>query len=333
MAEPDNPFARFVQAPADAGAAGTPEAPNPFAQFVTGGGEPDVAAAPKAKPMSRVMHVTDEGFPIFEDEEDNRAARRAVAGMFKDIPLGVARGAVDVPEGLMQLGARAGEAVLPEGSGARKFMQGQREGFENFQKQGEEGYQATRSSPEGPDVGRIGGNIAASAPIAALMPGAGAAGMLPRIASGAASGAVTGAAQPVEAPGDDYWAQKGKQTGIGAAGGAVAPVVTGAAARMISPNVNPNVRALMDVGVTPTPGQILGGTANRLEEAAQSIPFVGDAIKGARGRAIEDVNRAAINRALNPIGESLDRNTPLGREAISRCTKRSAAITIGLCLI
>ena len=73
----------------------------------------------------------------------------------------------------------------------------------------------------------------------------------------------------------------------------------------------------MEAGVTPTPGQILGGVSNRLEEAAQSVPFVGDAIKAARGRAVEDLNRAAINRALHPIGESLDRNTPLGREAIT----------------
>jgi hypothetical protein len=327
MADADNPFARFVLAPADAttpGAAAAPEAPNPFAQFVTGG-EPDVAAAaPKAKPMSRVTHVTDEGFPIFEDEEDNRAARRAVAGMFKDAPLGVARGAVDVPEGLLQLGARGAEAVLPEGSTARKFMRGQREGFENFQKEGEQGYQATRSAPDGPDIGRIVGNTVAAAPIAMIMPGANAAALLPRIASGAASGAVTGAAQPVEVPGDDYWSQKAVQTGIGAAGGAAAPAVTGAAARMISPNVRPEVRTLLDAGVTPTPGQIVGGTANRLEEAAQSIPFVGDAIRGARGRAVEDVNRAAIDRALAPIGERLHPDTPLGREAIAEMHERIA---------
>ena len=81
----------------------------------------------------------------------------------------------------------------------------------------------------------------------------------------------------------------------------------------------------MNSGVTPTPGQILGGVSNRLEEAGQSIPFVGDAIKAARSRAVEDLNRAAINRALNPIGESLDRNTPLGREAITEMHDKIAA--------
>ncbi len=98
---------------------------------------------------------------------------------------------------------------------------------------------------------------------------------------------------------------------------AVAPVVTGAAARVISPNVRPEVKALMDAGVRPTPGQILGGSANRIEEAGKSIPFVGDAIIGARRRAEEDLNRAAIHRALGPIGEEVNPQTPLGREAMS----------------
>jgi hypothetical protein len=290
----------------------------------TASGELSRAAA---KPMSRVVHVTDEGFPIFEDEEDNRAARRAVAGMFKEMPLGVGRGMVDVPEGILQLGARSAEAMLPEGSSAQKFMKGQREGFERFQKEGEEGYQATRSSPDGPDIGRIGGNIAASAPIAMVMPGANAATLLPRIASGAASGAVTGAAQPqpVEAPDQDFWSQKAAQTGIGAAGGAGAPVLAGATARLISPKTAPDVKTLLEAGVRPTPGQILGGSANRIEEAARSIPLVGDAIKSARGRAVQDFNRASINRALEPIGEKLNADTPLGRDAIAEMGDKISA--------
>jgi hypothetical protein len=72
----------------------------------------------------------------------------------------------------------------------------------------------------------------------------------------------------------------------------------------------------MNAGVTPTPGQIGGGVWNRLEEAAQSIPFVGDAIKAARGRAVEDLNRSAINRALQPINAQLHPDVPMGREAI-----------------
>src|SRR5262249_7608306 len=87
--------------------------------------------------------------------------------------------------------------------------------------------------------------------------------------------------------------------------------------RMIQPNVRPDVTTLMNAGVRPTPGQIAGGPWNRVEEAAQSIPFVGDAIRGARNRAVEDLNRAAINRSLEPINAQLAPNQPLGRDAIA----------------
>ena len=87
------------------------------------------------------------------------------------------------------------------------------------------------------------------------------------------------------------------------------------AAAMISPNVDPNVRALMAEGITPTTGQILGGGFKRAEEGLSSIPVLGDFIKGAQTRAVEGLNRAAINRALTPIGDALPVDLK-GREAI-----------------
>lgn len=62
---------------------------------------------------------------------------------------------------------------------------------------------------------------------------------------------------------------------------------------------------LKDEGVTMTLGQIKGGTTKRLEDAATSIPFLGDMIKGAQRRSVETFNAAAINRSLAPIGEKL----------------------------
>ena len=87
------------------------------------------------------------------------------------------------------------------------------------------------------------------------------------------------------------------------------------AAAMISPNVDPNVRALMAEGITPTPGQILGGGFKRAEEGLSSVPVLGDFIKSAQIRAVEGLNRAAINRSLKPIGDSLPADLK-GREAI-----------------
>ena len=92
-------------------------------------------------------------------------------------------------------------------------------------------------------------------------------------------------------------------------------MLTRLAAAMVSPTVDPGVRALMAEGVTPTTGQILGGGYKRFEEGLTSIPVIGDYIKSAQGRAVEQLSTAAFNRALRPIGQSLPAGTT-GREAV-----------------
>lgn len=92
-------------------------------------------------------------------------------------------------------------------------------------------------------------------------------------------------------------------------------MLTRPAAAMISPTVDPGVRALMAEGVTPTTGQILGGGYKRFEEGLTSIPVIGDYIKSAQARAVEQLSTAAFNRALKPIGASLPSGTT-GREAV-----------------
>jgi len=91
--------------------------------------------------------------------------------------------------------------------------------------------------------------------------------------------------------------------------------VTKPIASMISPKVAPEVKTLMNEGVTPTTGQILGGGFQRLEEGLSSVPLVGDFIKNAQLRAVEDLNKAAFNRALKPIGKELPKDVT-GREAV-----------------
>lgn len=77
----------------------------------------------------------------------------------------------------------------------------------------------------------------------------------------------------------------------------------------------PEVQALSKEGVRMTPGQIVGGTTQRLEDAATSIPLLGDAIKSAQRRGIESFDAAAINRSLAPIGEKLPKGVT-GRKAV-----------------
>jgi hypothetical protein len=98
-------------------------------------------------------------------------------------------------------------------------------------------------------------------------------------------------------------------------------MLTRPAAAMISPTVDPGVRALMAEGVTPTTGQILGGGYKRFEEGLTSIPVIGDFIKSAQNRAVEQLNTAAFNRALRPIGQRLPEGTT-GREAVQFVSDR-----------
>jgi hypothetical protein len=110
--------------------------------------------------------------------------------------------------------------------------------------------------------------------------------------------------------------ETGKGAAIGAGIGAALPLAVGGAARVVSPAISPNMQTLRDLGVDPTLGRMLGPIGSRVEDAASSIPIVGDFIKSGQFQANQQFNRGVINRALAPIGESLDEATPLGRQAI-----------------
>lgn len=146
--------------------------------------------------------------------------------------------------------------------------------------------------------------------VAPMLSAAGSAAIVPKTIAGAATvGAAQGAVQPVAS--DD---SRLMNMALGAGGGTAGQAIPKGIARVVRPETSLEVRALMREGVTPTPGQILGGSAQRLEEGFTSIPYVGDIIKSGQLRAIEDLNRAAYNRALNPIGESAGK--AVGNEGI-----------------
>ena len=88
--------------------------------------------------------------------------------------------------------------------------------------------------------------------------------------------------------------------------GAMTPAALSAGVNAIPrPTLTPQAKLLNDAGVSMTPGQIIGGKAQRMEDAATSIPVLGDSIKAAQRRGIESFDAAAINRALEPIGAKL----------------------------
>lgn len=229
------------------------------------------------------------------------------------LPQGIANAADTVERGLDTVAGWFG-APAPTQTSALSPPQ-----LDQFVAKREADYQAQRQAAGqgGTDWWRLGGNVAATAPLSYLVPGAAAASLPVRMASGAASGALSNAlSNPVVDGGGDYWSSLGGRAATGAAFGSIAPAAMGALSRVVRPDTSPEVQMLMDAGVRPTPGQIAGGTLNRLEQAATSVPGAGDFIKNSRRGAVLQFNRAAINQALAPIGESLE--TPgVGREAIA----------------
>ncbi len=179
--------------------------------------------------------------------------------------------------------------------------------------QDEQQYQEARraTGQEGMDWWRLAGNVAGTLPMSGAAPAA--ATGLGRVAVGAGQGALFGGLQPVtDGP---YAENKLFQMGTGAAAGGAIAGVGNALARLVSPraSTNPQVQTLLDEGVVPTPGQIMGGTARQVEDKAMSVPILGDAIRSARNRGIEELNEAALNRVVAPLGQTVNAT---GREGV-----------------
>lgn len=184
----------------------------------------------------------------------------------------------------------------------------------------ERGYQAARAAGGGSgfDPLRVAGNVAATLPVAAAMPMGG--GLLGSAAAGATQGAALSALQPSTS--GNFADDKKAQMEMGAALGAVAGPIGYAVGRAISPRVSPDARALAAEGVQMTPGQMLGGNANRVEQAVASFPWVGETVRGARRASVETFNRAAANRVLRPLNATVPDDLPAGRDMVSYVAQR-----------
>jgi hypothetical protein len=148
--------------------------------------------------------------------------------------------------------------------------------------------------------------------------------MLGLAGRGAATGAAYGATQPVSdlGAGETYAGKKSEQVGMGAATGAVMGPAAGAIAGAVKPEVTEAAQKLMAEGVELTPGQMLGGNWKRLEDVAAKTPLVGSWIREAQGRSLESFNKAAANRALAPIGESVSPGVKMGHDVIQHVEEK-----------
>lgn len=198
-------------------------------------------------------------------------------------------------------------------------------GVDGLIKQQEADYQSRRaaSGESGFDGYRTIGNVASPINLAVASKIPVAATLAGRVGSGVLGGGASATLNPITE--GDFWSGKGKQVATGAAFGGVMPLVTGGIARVISPNASKDtgLALLKSEGVKPTIGQTLGGWANTVEEKAQSLPIVGDAITAARNRARDQFNTAAINRATSPIGV---KSTGSGASAVAEAGDAIGAV-------
>lgn len=233
-----------------------------------------------------------------DDLPDNAVPEWDLPGakQVKELPAGdrFKRGFIYDPiSGLKQLGAMTEFAGLVAPDWAKKV---------NAESQRNEAeYQSEREAAgqKGVDWWRLGGNIVnpVNLGIAALTKTPPNASMLARMTMGAAGGGMISGLAPVY--GD---ASREKQMAAGMVGGAVAAPIAAGLSRIVKPKVDPQVKMLREAGVTPTLGQSLGGMAKSIEDKATSFPIMGDAIGSARAKGMNEFQRAAYSRALNPVG-------------------------------
>jgi hypothetical protein len=183
--------------------------------------------------------------------------------------------------------------------------------------EGQKKFEADRGDNPGIDLAGIAGNILSPAnlAIASKVPVATTLGK--KLLTAAGAGAAYGALTPVtdEEKQQNFEAEKAKQAVIGAAVGAAANRVGAGMARVIKPETSKDVQALIKEGITPTPGQMLGGRWQVSEDKLQSLPILGDAIASSRTKGLDELNKAAYARALDPIGGVVPKT--VGREAVA----------------
>lgn len=169
-----------------------------------------------------------------------------------------------------------------------------------------EGYEVARGA------GRLGGEIGATLPLAAVRGGV--------MVQGALGGALLSDADTVGGVARDAIG--------GAVAGKAGERLIGGVAGAVAPRTNPEVAALANEGIRLTPGQIAGAgapsadasvggrTLKRTEDIVSSIPLAGGMVQAAQRRGVEDLNLAATNRALRPIQERLPKAIKAGHDAV-----------------
>lgn len=118
-----------------------------------------------------------------------------------------------------------------------------------------------------------------------------------------------------------YGAMAGEDTVSDRVKGAIGGGLIGAGVTKALPAMSTQAKKLRDIGLPMTIGQMIGGRAKTLEEAAEAVPFVGGTVRKGRSKAIEGFNEATYNKILAPIGGKLPKGV-VGREAYNEAQKQ-----------
>lgn len=278
----------------------------------------DAAAAPKINTPA----------PIPRDEA-NRAGMDAAVDRLGNFAYGATKGAADLVQAPAQLMLNSYAKLYSSIPKVGEFLGENANKFNDYLKNQESQYQSDTGDSKTAGMGRIGAGIApfllsggATAPTQAV-------GAIPHlvqalktagIGAGFAAGTqpvndVTTSMSPSGDLSNDFFKQKSLQAGLGAGGALAGGALGGVAARLVRPNTSSDVTTLLREGITPTPGQIMGGGWAKTEDKLTSVPILGDLIKNAQRRGVEDLNKAAYARALDPINAKS--TAPVGREGIA----------------
>lgn len=211
-------------------------------------------------------------------------------------------GAQLLPRGLEFLTSAGG--IVP--NVLSQYFGGEAKRVDEMVKAEQAAYEAQRAAAGGTgiDVGRIAGNIINPANVIGGLR-----------AAPAVAGAIQGALQPVTSE-EGFAGEKVKQTALGAVGGQAGAALIKGAGRVLSPLQTKAETTMRELGITPTPGQALGGTFKKIEDFAQNIPLIGESIRTAREKVLFDFNKGVINKALAKVDDKLP-DAVIGRDAVA----------------
>lgn len=239
--------------------------------------------------------------PVKLGAEGMPDAIKEVAGNFNGMSKAAIGAAGAVNSAAMRLKQVAGRDLTPED------IQGLAE------------YKALEEASGSAVAGNIGMNILATLqPGVALYKGGAALAskVLPKMLTPAAGAATAGSAITTATKPTMEGETAEGNAAEGAAWGVAADAVTRGGARIIRPIVQSSpVQKMLKEGVVPSIGQAAGGFINRVEQQLESVPVIGWLISNARGRAVKEMDEAAIRKAL-PSGTT--EQIKAGREGVER---------------